>query len=196
MERAEVLFSAVIQRMQLLGDKNTKMKKLTVLLMSIALVAVGAIFAFGQKADNAGEGRRGFGQRDHGSHQGRKGNRGGMGRLFRQLELTDAQKDQLKQIRKAGFDSTKSIREQMHLNRQQLSQATAGGNFDEAQVNALAQQQGQLHAQMIVERQRMQAQMFAVLTPEQKAKAAELKDQFEQKHAERKAAREAAKTDK
>jgi protein CpxP len=162
------------------------MKKLSVLLMSIVLVAVGAVFAFGQTTDSTTEGKS-FGKKGNNWKQGKRGKRGGqrgMGMGFRGLDLTDAQKEQMKAISQASREGTKSLRDQMKANRQQMAQATANG-FNEAQVQAIAQQQSALHAQMIVERERVRSQMFAILTPEQQAKAAEMKEQRKQKMQER-----------
>ncbi len=166
------------------------MKKITVTILAIALVAIGAIFVFGQTTtDQPTDGKARFGK--HGG-KGKFGKRGGkrghgMGRMFRQLDLTDAQKEQMKAIRQASRENTKSLRDQMRQNRQQLDQLTESGTFDQAAVTAIAQQQGQLHAQMIVEKQRVKTQMYNVLTAEQKTKLAELKAQFKQKMEERKA---------
>ncbi len=165
------------------------MKKLTVILMSIALIAVGAIFVFGQTADENKDGKR-FDKRGDHAGQGRHGKRGGgkgMGMMLRGLDLTDAQKAQIKAIHEATFESAKSLRDQMKANRDQLKTATEGGAFNESQVQAIAQQQGALHAQMIVAREKVKSQVFAILTVEQKAKAAEMKAKFEQKMQERKA---------
>lgn len=159
--------------------------------MSIALVAVGAIFVFGQTTDTNTEGKN-FGKDGKHFRGGKRGHRGGhkgMGMMFRGLDLTDAQKEQMKAIGQANRESTKSLRDQMKANGEQLAQATANGTFNEAQVQAIAQQQGVLHAQMIVAREKVKSQMFAILTPEQKAKAAEMKEQFKQKMQERQAKR-------
>lgn len=166
--------------------------------MSIALVAVGAIFVFGQKADTNMDGKR-FGKGGDRAGHGRHGKRGGdkgMGMMLRGLDLTDAQKAQVKAIHEANFESTKSLREQMKANHDQLETATAGGAFNESQVQAIAQQQGALHAQMIVAREKVKSQVFAILTVDQKAKAAEMKAQFEQKRADREAKMAERKADK
>lgn len=155
--------------------------------MSIALVAVGAIFVFGQTTDTKMEGKK-FGK-DGNHFRGDKRGDKGMGMIFGSLDLTDAQKEQMKAIGQASRESTKSLRDQMKANREQLQQATANGAFNEAQVQAIAQQQGVLHAQMIVAKEKVKSQMFAILTPEQKTKAAELKEQFKQKMQERQAKR-------
>jgi periplasmic protein CpxP/Spy len=164
------------------------MKKLTAILISIALVAVGAIFVIGQTKDMNKEGRGFVKGGDHlGQDRHGKGGGKGMGMMLRGLDLTDAQKAQVKAIHEANFESTKSLREQMEANHDQLETATAGGAFNESQVQEIAQKQGALHAQMIVAREKVKSQVFAILTDEQKAKAAEMKARFEQKRADRKA---------
>jgi Spy/CpxP family protein refolding chaperone len=91
----------------------------------------------------------------------------------------------MKAIRQASRETIKPIREQMKANRQKLQTLSESGTFDEAQVQAIAAQQGTLSAQMIVEREKVKSQIFNLLTPEQKTKAAELKAQFQQKRQER-----------
>ena len=60
----------------------------------------------------------------------------------------------------------------MKANHQKL--ADLKGNFDEAAVTEVAKNQGDLMAQMIVARQRVKSEIFAILTDEQKAKAEQL----------------------
>lgn len=153
------------------------MKKLTVAILSIVLVAMGAMFIVAQTADRS-EGKRGHGKKGFGK-------RGGHGMMFRGVDLSEEQKAQMKQIRQTSMETMKPIREQMKANRQRLAELSANGNFDQAQVQALAAQQGSLSAQMTVERERVKAQIFQILTPEQKAKAAEMKAQRQQKMQER-----------
>ena len=52
------------------------------------------------------------------------------------------------------------------------------GAFNEMQVRILATQQGQIIAQMIVEKERVIAEIYRVLTPEQQAKFNRLQAQF------------------
>ena len=178
------------------------MKKFTVTLLAIALVALGAMFVFAQtEGQNMDEkkverqGRHGkFGKRGKRGHRGKRGNQ--MGRLFRQLDLTDAQKAQMKQIRQANRETSKSLRQQMGQLRQQAAELGTDGIYDDTQVQALASQQADLMKQMFVQKQKEKAQMFAVLTPEQKAKSAQMKAEFKQKMQERKAKRAAKKAEK
>ena len=48
-------------------------------------------------------------------------------------------------------------------------------------VSQIAAEQGQLSAQLIVEKERVKSQIFAILTDEQKAKAVELEKEFDGK---------------
>lgn len=158
------------------------MKKLTAAILSIVLVAMGAMFIFAQDGAGQQDGKRGGGKR---GHFGKRGGGGHGGMMLRGLDLTDEQKTQIKAIRQTSRDTVKPLREQMKANRQKLAQLSESGTFDEAQVQAIAAQQGSISAQMIVERERVKSQIMGVLTPEQKAKAAEMKAQFQQKRQER-----------
>ena len=58
----------------------------------------------------------------------------------------------------------------MDEQRKQLDAATANGQFDEAQVRALAGQQAQTMTELIVEHKRVDAKIYSVLTQEQRAR--------------------------
>lgn len=151
---------------------ENKMKKATIVTtIAIVVLAIGAIFAIAQRA--GGEGRRGPGGFGKGGHE-----RGGM--MFRGLDLTDEQKTQVKSIMDASREKLQPVHEAMKANHEKLADLTKNGAFDEAQVTEIANAQGALHAQMIVERQRTQAQVFQLLTDEQKAKAAEMKGKMKE----------------
>ena len=163
------------------------MKKLTTAFLAIALAAVGTIFVFAQKADgDKGKFKRGFGHRA-----------GGIERLAEKLNLSDAQKAQIKQIREASKAQNQPLRENMKSIRQQLNAAAADGNFDESQIQSLAAQQADIMAKLTVERLRAKSQTFAVLTPEQQTQARALKEQMKERFQNRKGKRggKAAGTD-
>ena len=146
------------------------MKKLLVAFLAIAIVSIGTIFVFAQKGE---DGKEKF-KRDF-------GHRGGFERLAKKLNLTDAQKEQAKQIMESGKEKVKPLMENMKSIHGQLDTATADGQFDEAQVQALATQQANIMAQLIVEKERTKSQLFAILTPEQQAQAKQLKEQMKEK---------------
>jgi len=146
------------------------MKKVIITLIGIAVIAVGAMFAIAQKADHKG-----------GHKFGKRGHHGG-GMMLRGVDLTEAQKTQVKELMEGNRAKVKPLRESMKANRQKLHEATANGKFDETLVQALATEQANLSAQMLVERTRVKSQIFGLLTQEQKDKAAaartEMKERF------------------
>lgn len=122
---------------------------------------------------------RGFGKHHGGRHGGHRG--GGM--MFRGLELTDAQKASLKQIRQSFGERTKSLREQLRAKHQELRQAESGGAFNESLAAQKLAEVAPIQAKLMAEHARMRQESMAVLTPEQKT-------QMEQRRAEFKAKRE------
>jgi protein CpxP len=101
--------------------------------------------------------------------------------LTRALNLTDAQQAQVKQIEDSLRESTKSLHEQ-------LEKAGGGGpldafkdGFDEASVRSAAQARAAVHVELEVAHARAMSQVYAILTAEQKAKLAEIRQQFGQR---------------
>ncbi len=118
-----------------------------------------------------------------------RGHRGGFGGHFaKNLNLTDAQKEQMKQIAARHRESTKALREQMRAARGSDS-GFFSGTFDEGAVRAAAQARANARVELEVARARMMAEMYNVLTPDQKAQLAAQRQQLEQKRQERRARR-------
>ena len=111
---------------------------------------------------------------------GGHGGPGGLGPLARELNLTDAQESQIKQIEDSFRESTKSLHEQ-------LFQAGGGpldgltDTFDEAAARSAAQARAGVQVELEVAHAKMMSQIYALLTAEQKAKVAELKQKFAQR---------------
>jgi protein CpxP len=158
----------LIERVKKMRLKRTKLVAFAVALASaLALTAVG----FGRQ-----EGRHG------GPGGGPHGPRGGnpVEHLTRVLNLTDAQQAQVKQIEDSLRESTKPLHEQ-------LMKSGGGGpldalkdGFDEAAVRSAAQARAAVHVELEVAHAHAMSQIYALLTAEQKAKLAELRQQFEQ----------------
>ena len=94
--------------------------------------------------------------------------------ISRELNLSDAQKTQAKAIldaERAATDPLQAKSEEIH---KQIEATVVNGQFDEAQVRALADQAGQLSADMMVEHVRAHTKLFSLLTPEQRVKAMEM----------------------
>lgn len=148
-----------------------------------ALVLAGALALAGVGLARQDGPRGGFGGPPPGGGHGR--GRGGdvLGPFGRDLNLTDAQKAQIKQLTDAFEASTKTLHEQMFK---------AGGTpfdgldgtFDEAAVRTAAQARASVQVELDVSRAKLQSQVYALLTAEQKAKVAELRQQFSQERRE------------
>ncbi len=105
---------------------------------------------------------------------GRHGRR--MAYMARELNLTDAQKAQIKQIFQANKATGLPVMQQMAANKKAMLEATANGNYDQAKIQQLANQQAQLMSQLIVQKQAIRHQIYSqVLTPDQRTKAEEMR---------------------
>ena len=140
--------------------------KLMVVASVISLLLCGAaIVAYAQGPEGMG-------------HHGWGGPGGGMGFMARELNLTDAQKAQVKTIMQASHANMKTVMQQMAQNRQALLAATANGAYDPAKITALANQQAQLQAAMTIQHEALQHQIYTqVLSTEQQAKAEQLRSE-------------------
>jgi protein CpxP len=111
----------------------------------------------------------------HGKGAGMFGHR--MGWIARKLDLSDAQKTQIRSMIQAERPNFEPLVKQLAGERQQMLAATHGGSFDEAQVKTLAGQEAQTLADLIVIRERVIANVYKnVLTPEQRTKADGLRE--------------------
>jgi periplasmic protein CpxP/Spy len=122
-------------------------------------------------------------------HFGGGEGRGGFGRMFRNLDLTDAQKAQFKQIRESHRETMKSLHQQIRTEMQALHQANQGSTFDEASVSQKLAQVAPLRAKLMAEEFKIHQEMMAVLTPEQKTKLEQSRTEFKARKAEFKAKR-------
>jgi protein CpxP len=142
-----------------------KTKFWSVAIALLALVLCGtAMLAYAQQSDESGASAWSGHRHGH------------MGYLARELNLTDAQKQQVKTMMQAQRTTTRPLMLQMAQNRAAMLTATASGAFDQAKVQSLANQQSQLMAQLMVQKASLRSQIYnTVLTPEQKAKADQLR---------------------
>jgi Spy/CpxP family protein refolding chaperone len=92
--------------------------------------------------------------------------------MAKQLNLTDAQKEQIKSMMQSQRATMRPLMQQLAENRKALLAATADGAFDQAKVTTIANQQAQLMAQLTVQKESMHHQIYTqVLTPEQRTTA-------------------------
>ena len=111
-------------------------------------------------------------------------------RMMQQLNLTDAQKAQAKAIFQQAKQNAQPLKEQLKQNRAALSAAVKAN--DVAQIHSLSLQRGNLEGQMLGIRSEARAKFYAGLTPDQRAKADQMrqniKAHMQQRMKQRKAA--------
>lgn len=103
-----------------------------------------------------------------GKHWGHRGHH-----LWKKLNLTDDQKKEMFSIRLEERAKMKPFIQKLKAGRDQLRELPKG-QFDEAKVRAIAKGQADTLTELIVAKERMKSRIYAVLTPEQRAKAQEL----------------------
>ena len=95
-----------------------------------------------------------------------------MGFFAKYLDLTDAQRTQMKAVMQKEHATMKPVMQQVHQLDQQLRQYVEGA-YDDAKVQALVSQQAQTLVQMKVQETRIHNELYQLLTPEQQAKMKE-----------------------
>ena len=141
------------------------MKKRILVIASVAVLVVAAtVFALAQgHPGGQGEKMRGPG-----------GPEQMIEHLSRELNLTDAQKEQAKALFEAQRATGEERHKQLEAIHTQIEAATANGQFDEATIRPLASQQAQLMTEEMIDHMRLHSKLFALLTTEQRAKAGEM----------------------
>ena len=114
-------------------------------------------------------------------HHRRGGFMGGMELPLRQLNLTDDQKAQIKQIFQAEKPAMKPLMQQEHAARTQMVQLITSGAFDRAKAAAIASQESQTHMQLEIAHAKIASQIYQLLSSDQKAKVAEIIAQHQQR---------------
>lgn len=152
--------------------------------MAIAFIMAIAVAIPVAMAQTEGQGPK----EGRGGKWGHRGGRGGdrmFGRAFSQLDLTDAQKAQMKQIRESQRESLQPLKQELRAKRQEIRTATASGTFDEALVRQKLAEIAPIEAKLMAEQFRAHQQMLSVLTPEQRTKLEQMREQFKSKRGER-----------
>lgn len=104
-----------------------------------------------------------------------------LGFYVHQLDLTDAQKAQMKAIMTKEKPTLQPLMLQVSQGHSQLRDLVMSGNFDEGKARELASQQSQTMTELAVQHARIASEMVQVLTPDQKTKLNALITQHEQR---------------
>lgn len=99
--------------------------------------------------------------------------------IAHELNLTDAQKTQIKAIWNAERPTVTPLLREVLNGCDQMASANANGSFDEAQTRAIADKEATTVSQLLIERQRLISKIYnEVLTPEQRVKADQLRERM------------------
>lgn len=140
------------------------MKKTSKWITAAAVLGLSASLAFAgtTMGEGHGHGFEGKGRHHH-----------GFGKLAKKLNLTDAQKDQWKAIRKSSHEQNAAFFQQSHATMKEFFAAKKAG--DTAKADSLKATVESQHAQMKQIRDAEEQQFTKILTPDQSAQFQTLK---------------------
>ncbi|MCI0337896.1 MAG: Spy/CpxP family protein refolding chaperone [Acidobacteria bacterium] len=159
--------------------------------LALAMLLAGVLavpFTLGQSAGTESQQEKRPERRPFGKRRGDRGERFG-GRLFSRLNLTDAQKEQMKQINQSYSERTRSLREELRARHQELRQAQNGDTFNETLATQKMTEISALQVKQMGEQFKLRKEMSSVLTPEQKTQLEQLREQMKTKREQFKSGR-------
>ena len=131
----------------------------------VALLATSVAFAQGPRGG-------GFGGR--GGPGGPLG-RGGVGLALNELNLTDAQREQVREIRERSREQTQALVRQLGEAADKQRQAIETLPVNETLITSATQDMTQVQVEVAIQEARLNAEIWSVLTPEQQAQATKLR---------------------
>lgn len=117
--------------------------------------------------------------------RGRGGRPGALLPPLRQLDLSDEQLDQVREVVGESRDAGRETARAMRAARRALGEATAAEELDEDRIRALAAELGRLEGDAAVGRARLYAAVWRMLTPDQQARAGEIRAERQERREER-----------
>ena len=136
-------------------------------LVAALATMLGAVVVNAQTADSSAPPMHEHGMGMGMGHEGHM-----MGFFAKYLDLTDAQRTQMKAVMQKEHATMKPLMQQVHQLDQQLRQYVEGA-YDDAKVQALVSQQAQTLVQAKVQETRIHNELYQLLTPDQQAKMKE-----------------------
>jgi len=108
---------------------------------------------------------------------------GGPGAMvpLRQLELTDAQREQVRQLTERHRSDVGPIVERLRTAADARRQAMAAVPVDEGRIRAAVEELARVQADLAVQQARLQSEIAALLTPEQQERARQLQAERQQR---------------
>ena len=144
--------------------------------LALATVAVMATHAV-----HAAEAQRWGG---HGAWMGGPRGGGSVGLLLvplRQLDLSDEQRDQVRTLIGESREAARTTAREMRVAREAVAEAVTASAVDEERIRTLAAALGRLAGDAAVQRAQVYAAGWQILTPEQQARADEIRAAWEER---------------
>ena len=159
----------------------SRLTKLAAGICSLGVVAVLSASVLAQGPQGSG----GPGEPGMRKHGGMRMGPGLEGLPLRGLDLTDAQREQVRGIMTARQADFKAIGDRLHAAREAEQQAVTRVPVDENEIRARVSELAAVQADFAILRGRVHEQVYQVLTPEQQAKAKTLAAERQKRRAER-----------
>lgn len=148
-------------------------------LIAVTVVALTMVTAVPLAMAQGGGGGRGMGRGGPGAEFGR------MAFGLRQLDLSDAQRTQIRTIMQSRRDEFKALGEKARAARNRLQDAVRADGVNEEAIRTASGDLAQVQADIAVLRARVHQEVVATLTPEQQQKAKQLRAEAEKRREER-----------
>ena len=112
----------------------------------------------------------------------RWGHFGAMGYVAHELNLSNAQKQQVRSMWQAERPAVSGLIQEFSAEIKEMDQATANGNFDKSKVQEIAARQGITLSKLLVEKEHFKTKIYAsVLNSEQRTRADKLQSQWHER---------------
>ena len=160
----------------------------TKVLVSGVGLALAAVAVMATHAVHAAEAQRGGGRGGHGAWMGGQRGSGPGGLLLlplRQLDLSDEQRDQVRTLIGEIREAARTNAREMRVAREAVAEAVTASAVDEERIRTLAAELGRLAGDAAVQRAQVYAAGWQILTPEQQARADEIRAAREERRARR-----------
>lgn len=145
------------------------MKKITIIVAVLALGSVGAIIAFAQMSHKGGPAKHfSGGLADHHEKM--------IEHVASELKFTDQQKSQMKQVMAEAKTRFAPIHSQLKETHAGSREVGTNGVFDEKQATELATRRAEIIKQGLIEMEKTKADLFAIMTADQKEQAKNIID--------------------
>ncbi len=99
------------------------------------------------------------------------------GRVYDKLNLTDAQRDQIKQLTQQSFSQAKSQRQALRQARQTYESAVPGSADYQTAASNLGEAEADTARARVIQQADLRAQIYQVLTPAQRDQLAQIRQQ-------------------